>query len=266
MITIRQSALNDYEVCPYKCYSGWGKFGDPNPVREEEDEISNKYAMAGTAFHLAMDEWGKHKLLRQPFFLEEAIEVMRAEYDKIPHRLFDSEQDMEDRWQSLLTQLHWTWRHHTSNSIVASEQSFVLEDLIPGLPPIEGTMDRLDATAGMFELYGIDYKTGKRFTKKDLKSNMQATIYSLAIERLYGKLPETFTFIFSRFQRLQVIQVTDEFLDAGVSRIRNIWGHILNEDFKPPIKPNKFFCNNFCEFKPVCPKWNNSPPGWEGVE
>lgn len=265
MITIRQSMLGDYEQCPFMCLDKWGAFGTPDPI-QDDDAISNKYAMCGTVLHTVAEAWGKKTIERSLIYLDELTAILHDEFNKLPDIIFDDEEDREVWHQSLITQLKWLWDNHFMGNIIACEKEFLLEDLIKGLPPITGTIDRIDAERGSNTLIGKDLKSGKIFTRKNLASNIQATLYTLAIERLYGRRPVQFDFIFSKHQRVQTIMITDTFIELGTNRIKNIWYHILNKDFNPPYKPNKFFCKNFCDTRPVCPRFKPAPPGWESVE
>ncbi len=85
---------------------------------------------------------------------------------------------------------------------------------------------------------------------------------------MFGFLPENFIFIFSKTKREKVIPITQDFLDRGLERIKGIWFKIMSNDFNPPHKANKFFCQNFCEVgMDNCPKWNKKKPkGWQGVD
>lgn len=271
MLVIRQSMISDYEVCPYMCMKIWGKFGEPDPPFRESDELTNKYAMCGTALHTVMDEWAKAVKGTAKYPLEHAQERLVELITAIPDEVFEEDTTdgltKDDWFEKMRDQLEWIWDIYTTAPPLFSELNFHIENLIPGLPPIEGTMDRIDGNLRTQDINLYDYKTGKQYTKKELSRNVQATLYSLAFEYMFGFRPKNFIFIFSKTKREKVIPITQEFIDRGLERIKGVWYKVLQEDFTIPNKPNKFYCQNFCPVYDGCPKWSKaSPEGWEGVD
>lgn len=264
MTIIRQTMLNDYETCPQLCYLRWGKYGDPDPV--QTDEIPNKYAGVGTAIHAVAEMWANKAKTNEDWNVIEAHDMLDEELAKIPSELFENEKDIEKFTVSAHNQIDWLWENHFIGIPLDVELPFELEDLIEGLPPIQGTIDRIDGNKILRSIKLYDYKSGKVYTHKECKSNMQATLYALAVQRVYGIMPESFTFIFSKHGKLREIPITDEFLEKGLARIRNNWYHIVNEDFTPHKKRNKYFCKHFCDVNSKCKFYYKPPKGWEGVE
>jgi RecB family exonuclease len=138
--------------------------------------------------------------------------------------------------------------------------------MITGLPPCKGTIDRAEGNFAARDVDLIDFKTGKKHTRKDLSNNIQACMYAIAFQKIYGFYPKRFIFLHSKFKCKQEIQITPDFLDAGLSRIKAIWYKIEREEFNPPesSKINKFFCKNFCLYYKGCPR-HTRPAGWENV-
>jgi CRISPR/Cas system-associated exonuclease Cas4 (RecB family) len=267
LITVHQSTLVDYEKCPYLCFKNWGRVGEPDPVREE-NELTNKYAMCGTALHEVLDDWAKATKGGAKFPLVNAKELLQDKIEAIPLSQFDDELDKESWKANMDEQLEWIWGIYCTKPPLYSELEFRIENLIPEMLPVAGTIDRIDGNLQTRKINLMDYKTGKQYTKKELLSNIQATLYSLAFEKMFGFLPENFIFIFSKTKREKVIPITQDFLDRGLERIKGIWFKIMSNDFAPPHKANKFFCQNFCEVgMNNCPKWNKAKPrGWQGVD
>jgi RecB family exonuclease len=267
VITIRQSMLNDYERCPHMCLKLWGRYGEPDPPFRDSEEVTNKYAMCGTALHEVMDDWAKVTKGGRRYPLAVAHEKLNEKLQAIPLEQFESPEDKAEWVVKMNEQLDWIWSIYCTHPPLFSELNFHLEDLIPGLPPVEGTIDRIDGNFATRSIDLIDYKTGKQYTKKELLSNMQATLYVLAFERLFSFRPEKFIFIFSKTRREKVITITQDFIDRGLERIKGIWYKIEQNDFAIPKKTNKYFCEHFCTQRSTCPKWNKrKPQGWEGVD
>ena len=55
MLRLRQTILNDYLTCPYKCYKAWGEVGVAGKYDLEESP-GNIYAKIGVVFHKVMEE------------------------------------------------------------------------------------------------------------------------------------------------------------------------------------------------------------------
>lgn len=268
MLVIRQSLISDYEMCPHLCLRLWGRYGDPDPDFRESDDVTNKYASCGTALHTVMDEWARAVKGGATYTLDQGKERVVSLIEEIPIDLFETELDKQEWKDKMVDQLNWIWGIYCTAPPLYSELNFHLEDLIPGLPPIEGTIDRIDGSLKLKKIIMFDYKTGKQYTKKELLSNVQATLYSLAFERMFGFRPSEFIFIFSKTKREKRIFITQDFIDRGLERIKSVWYRIEQNDFTIPNKvKSKFFCEHFCPVYSECPKWSKrKPEGWEGID
>lgn len=268
MLKIRQSALNSYEKCPFLCYKDWGAWGVYSPREDNEDVSTNKYALCGIAFHEVMETWGKRKIadecLPDNMELYHLHNKLEAEINAIDMKYFEDEDDREKFRQSLHEQLDWVFENWLINKPLMVEHTFDVSNVFEDFPDVTGTVDRIDGNLQTQDVELFDYKTGKLSTKKNLKDNIQAGLYSRAFQKEFGFLPKSFTFIYTKHKRTQEIMITKDFLDASEERIRRIVDNIKNNKFNPPRKMNRFFCNNFCAYKKECPK-HVSPKGWEGV-
>lgn len=263
MYKVRQSMLNTYKQCPFMCLNEWGKFGEKEPY-DTDEHPTNKYALTGIAFHETMEYWGNEKMRGVSLDLLNLHDDLTANFNKIPIDMFEDNLDKEEFFNSLHEQLDWVYENHLNIVPLAVELKFELEGLILGLPNCAGTIDRIqgDMTAQDVDL--VDYKTGKVYYKPQLIDNVQACMYALAFKKMYGFYPKRFIFIFSKHKKVRTIEITDEFIEAGTTNIKSIWYHIANGDFNPPPHAPKFFCNNFCQYKKICPRWKK-PKGWEQV-
>jgi RecB family exonuclease len=264
MLRLRQTLFGDYEQCPRICYKNWGEVGVEGASEAVREEHSNKYASLGTALHETMEWQGLElKQNRKPTRLE-LHDVFDVNFAKIPVELFEDEEDKDNFYNSGHEQIDWLYDNFKEMTPIVTEYTFTLDGLLEGMLPFAGTIDRVDGNIMTQDIHLGDYKSGKVFTRKELSSNVQATIYALAWEKLYGFRPKTFTFYFSKFGKIKEIKLTDEFIEAGVERIKSIWYHIVNKDFDPPARPNKFFCEHFCKHKSDCPRFT-VPEGWEDI-
>jgi hypothetical protein len=262
MITLRQTILGTYEMCPFMCGELWGEYGSEPAVSDNDEENQNKYSYTGIKFHDTMEYWGNEKIRknRSNYCLSNLHKHLDAGLMLIPSKFFDNTIDELDFRGSLHDQLDWVYDQACQNTPLEVEHEIEPIELIPGLPPFTGKIDRIDGSMVQRDIEMIDYKTGKPYTKNELKSNIQATIYSLYWRVKHGFYPKEFTFYFSKYKKSKTIEITPEFIDNGVERIKNIWMHVLNKDFNPPIKPNKFYCKHFCKSKKCrhkTSKWSN---------
>jgi hypothetical protein len=264
MLVLRQSILGDWEQCPRICYKNWGNYGELGQCEAQREEYSNKYTSTGIALHEAM-EWQGLELKggRKPTRLE-LHDILDVRFGKIPDNVFEDDNDKESFYDSAHEQIDWLYENFKEMTPLLVEFNFTVDELFPGSPKFNGTVDRVDGNIFTKDVHLGDYKSGKVFTRKELASNVQATIYALAWEKMYGFRPETFTFYFSKFGKIKEIQITDEFIEAGLERIKSNWLHIMNGDFDPPTRPNKWFCDHFCKHKADCPRYMK-PDGWSEV-
>lgn len=260
---IRQSALGCYETCPKLFEEQFG--GIDSEVEYEDNDPSNqsKYTQTGIKFHEVMEMWGITKMSPDAvdMKLKDMHNLLDIKLAEIDSGYYDEPSEELKFKDSLHEQLDWIFDIVWDMKPLAVEESFLIEDLMPGLPPFKGTIDMVIGSMKHRDITLVDWKTGKVYTKNELKSNMQACIYSLYFQKKYGFLPKEFVFYFTKHKKRKTIQITQDFLDEGQERIKNIWMHILNKDFREPLKPNKFFCANLCSSKECRhkknAKWNN---------
>lgn len=255
--------LNSYEQCPYMCLLEWGTFGTPDPY-DTDERPTNKYAMTGIALHKVMEDWGNSKMKGIALPRVTLHDKLDKYFGEIPFDMFEDENDKDKFYNSLHEQIDWLYEHYCTNTPLAVELQFSLQNIIPGLPECTGTIDRIEGDFQTKDVDILDYKTGKVYLNREFDNNIQAAMYSIAFKAMYGFYPKKFIFMFSKHRKTKEIIITDDFIESGVTRIRSDWFHIANGDFNPPPHPPKFFCNNFCPHKKVCPRWKK-PKGWEAV-
>ncbi len=132
------------------------------------------------------------------------------------------------------------------------EQVFKIR-LTPTLK-IGGKIDRVDLTEdGKLEI--IDYKTGKRPTDKEIKENLQMTVYGLAATDtgIYNRKPEEVIFSFYFFDPHEKISSTrtKEQLEEAKKKLIAQAEEIATSEFPPKVGP---WCD-FCDFRLICEAW-----------
>lgn len=262
MITLRQTILNTYKVCALKCLKEWGEVGKQGKY-EVEESPKNKYSACGIAFHEVMEYAGNSikSGVRPP--LDELKNMLNEKFEELPIELFDDEEDVVKWRESLQDQLEWSYEQCLqSNSILECEMHFEIRNMFKDMPIFTGCIDRVDGQLETKDIRLIDYKTGKVYTKKELNSNIQACLYSLAFMEKYGFLPKEFVFYFTKHKKKKVVPITTEFIENVSAEIMRIVYEMKNKNFEP-TQTNKFFCKNFCAFQSECPKFKRSKKtGW----
>ncbi|MDP8962276.1 MAG: PD-(D/E)XK nuclease family protein [Actinomycetota bacterium] len=117
---------------------------------------------------------------------------------------------------------------------------------------VMGYIDRVDVDDdGRLEV--IDYKTNKRVKDRDrVRSSLQLSIYALACEHLYGRMPSAVTLYFV-VPGVQVQVATDEIDFDGARRTVSRVAAAVRAEYYDPAPSQA--CN-WCEFRRVCPAWD----------
>lgn len=267
MLELRQSILKDYELCTFLGEDNWGK---PNSTgRADEEELTNKYAMTGIIFHEVCEEWGRAKMLGTNLDLDYLHGVLDYKINNLDETLFNGEEEIEKYRVSLHEQLEWTYLNCLFNEVtpLAVELKFSGISVFEGLLPFCGTIDRVIGNVELQNVTLEDYKTGKVYTKNELKSNIQACIYSLAFYNQFGFMPKEFVFYFTKHKKIKRIQITEEFIKESTNRILALWHKIINSKGEADGS-NAYFCKNFCSSLDRCPKFNknNATKSWDNVQ
>lgn len=267
MKTIRQSILECYVTCPKKCLEEWGEYGEEGYLERPENESTNKYAMVGIKFHETMELWGRTLIdTGRRMTFDELLLDLNERMASIDMELFDDDEDYLKYLESVQEQLRYS--HDVlcqTNSLLEVEYNFSYDDMFTDMPPVTGTIDRIEGQLATRDVSIGDYKTGRMYTKKKANSSIQACLYSLAFYRKYGFLPKEFIFYFTKHGRQMKVQITNEFINNVSKEIVSIVYKMKMGEF-PENTKNKFFCKNFCK-APNC-RHNNvgkKVKGWEGV-
>lgn len=267
MEKLRQSALNAFEKCAFMGNDIWGAVGSPEQRKEDQDR--NKYNETGILFHEVMEYWGVSRMNNVPVTLDDLHKIMDDKMNTSPLELYDTPEERETYRTSLHEQIDWTWDNALLETLrpIGVEVTFDLTDLIEGVIPVTGTIDRISGNLEQKSVVLEDYKTGKVYTKKELKSNMQATLYSLAFYKQFGFLPEAFIFYFTKHKKIKRVNITPEFLKDGMERILTVYYKMAQGDVEPnKDKSIKYFCNHFCTVKPKCPLFKKRNNKWDNVQ
>ena len=176
---------------------------------------------------------------------EIALELLDKNWDSNAYRSKKKEQEDLTKAKEMI-QTYLKWISENPNKAVDVEKRFKIE--IAGVP-VTGSIDRVEKTpSGEFEV--IDFKTGRIYeTKNSIKENTQMNVYALAVDNLYGKLPEKTSLFYLKEGKILENSINTDNLERVKSNLENITKLILNEEFE--AKPEKNACYN-CGFRSIC--------------
>ncbi len=114
---------------------------------------------------------------------------------------------------------------------------------------LTGRIDRVDRRSdGSYEV--IDYKTGEPMDKDKADSDLQMTIYAIALVHGRKIEPDYLTFYFLKDSTKMTTKRTELHIEEGIMFIKETVERIKNEKEYLP-KPNRF-CG-YCDFTILCP-------------
>jgi DNA helicase II / ATP-dependent DNA helicase PcrA len=128
----------------------------------------------------------------------------------------------------------------------AAEKHFEIE--VAGKKVI-GFIDRIDKTSsGDYEVF--DYKTGKSMLNGNtIRTDIQMNLYSLAIEKLYDKLPQSANLLYLRKEKKVSYDAEQESVAKSREEMTSLIDGIMNEKFGPT--PGYNTCR-FCDYQSIC--------------
>lgn len=252
------------EQCPFMCGTKWKPFGVAEPEYSTLEDSPNKYAAVGTAIHQVMEIWGNVKKIGNNQSVEQMIANLDSTFSQIPLALFKDTEDKQKFYDMAVEEIEWLYEQECEMNPLFLEKSFNNLVIYSDLPGFSGTIDRVDGDLDKRVARIVDYKSGKIYVKKEFEDNIQATIYAMAFNKMFGFFPESFTFLFPKVKKKRTIYISPDFLNRGEQRIRRIWDDIKHERFYPTTKNIQYFCKHFCTVSKQCPK-NKKKEGWENV-
>lgn len=113
---------------------------------------------------------------------------------------------------------------------------------------ITGRVDRIDPL-GEGTCSVLDYKTGKPKTQKDVDSDLQLTIYALAVRECLGLEAKDLSLYFLQTDEIFTATRTEEQLAAVEEEVLSVAENILARRFEPA--PDAFKCGR-CDYAGIC--------------
>lgn len=206
-----------------------------------EDETTEWYAAYGSLLHELLESLAKGEI---------ALWKARSLYDQHFPFCHVPEQNRPAYYPSGAASLERKAEelYSLGGKIVGIEKEFnIMFDF--AIPPLHGFIDLIYEDE--FGLVVRDYKSSRVYDGSLMKKQMQPFVYAIACKHLYGRYPYKFEFDFLRFDEFKSVLIDDAFIQLGEIKVRNYWKKIQESQFPATYSP--FYCNNFCEFRSVCP-------------
>ena len=162
---------------------------------------------------------------------EDAHRVLDLLWPKTAFLTTTQEQEKKETAIRILD-TYLAWELQNQNAILGSEESFTFKQ---GDISFNGNIDRIEQTPDG-QLRVIDFKTGKkpsRLTKARIPEEIQLNLYSLAIQNVYGKLPQAASFFYLEEGKMVDYIPTNETIEAFCDKLNEITDAVRNRAFDP---------------------------------
>lgn len=221
VITTSYSQIDTYLHCPHRWFLDY--------LLGQRSEITQEALNLGTSVHETLEEYFTGIQAGKTFTVAEAQDMLafNMEVNKIPYTSeaskVEAEKQHNDMMEGLVEGTSALSKFMAGKEVVACEKEFKLCVDLPfdilyagerySKIYIIGSIDFIvkDKDGG---LYVVDFKSGKKpFDAKKLRENLQLPIYSLVVKQIYGRLPVSTQYYFTRldeFQEVMPLAMTEE--------------------------------------------------------
>lgn len=208
-------------------------------------------ASFGTTIHTALEQFYKEFKVNNKLGKARLIGLYEHFWIPIGYSSQNHEEKVKKEGKKLLN-LYFKNFHDPKNKIIDIERSFKIKidkDIF-----ITGKIDRVDQRSnGEIEI--VDYKTGKKPDERELRKNLQLSIYLLAATSggFYSHRIEdvTLSFLYLKDQQKVSFQKTIEDIEGTKDKVKETVAKIRAGRFEPHVG---IHCN-FCPFKMICEAW-----------
>jgi DNA helicase-2/ATP-dependent DNA helicase PcrA len=178
---------------------------------------------------------------------EQALAFLDVFWSSEPYGSATQESEARENASTLLD-TYLAWQESNPNTVVSVEKEFFFTFADR---TIHGFIDRIEQTPkGNYVV--IDFKSGKKpkdLTKKAVNDNIQLNLYSLAVQELYGILPEKAELFFLKDNNHVPYKPTQETIGAFTETLSTLINGITGEQF--PSNPDYKRCQ-WCAYGELC--------------
>ena len=234
------SAIKKYEDCPL-CYKFQYVLQVPS--------LQKTYFSMGTAVHSVIEHLSRAQLEGYLPTKERALELLNSCWSSQAYTTRTHE--LEDRVKAeAMLDTYLVWQAANRNTILATEKKFQFS--LNGRT-VKGSIDRIEQTPEG-EYVVIDFKTGTKpstLTKNSVLSDTQLNLYCLAIQEMFGKLPQRASFYYIKDNKMVDYFPTEETIGAFTESVKGIISAVCAERFE--ATPSFQTCK-FCDYADLCEK------------
>jgi DNA helicase II / ATP-dependent DNA helicase PcrA len=205
----------------------------------------------GTSMHLALEHFYKEVQKGNRPQKNDLIQLLEKNWLPVGYASKQYELKMIQRGKDMLS-VYFDKAY--DSKVVPTELEKLFTIRLTPILKIGGKIDRIDTLKdGKIEI--IDYKTGKKQSDKEIRENLQMTVYALAVtdKGILDKKPQDVIFSFYFFQDSEKVSTTrskEQLLDAK-QQLKQIASDIEISMFEPRVGP---WCD-FCDFRIICEAW-----------
>lgn len=208
----------------------------------------------GTSLHAALEAFHDRQLPERPTE-QELLDALYAGWDQRGFAELPREEQVAyyRHAQQVLRRYH-ARGEPTDRRTVATEAWFELPFEYQAV--VVGSIDRIDLDDAD-ELHVVDYKTGRRARpRSEVAGSLQLSLYALACQHLYGRLPATVSLDFVVPDLTVTVALEELDLDAARDAVLETAAALRTQGF--PTTPNRL-CD-WCDHRAICPAWE-APEG-----
>ena len=208
-------------------------------------------ASFGSSIHLALQKFYEMVRARKKVTKKDLLNILDKVWLPVGYKNRAFEEKMYQRGEKMLTD-YFDKFYQAKEIPLELEQLFTirLDDKLK----IGGKIDRVD-DLGQGKIEIVDYKTGKMKSPKEIKDDLQMTVYAMAAtdKGIYHKQIEEviLSFYFLGNQEKISSTRTKEQLDSAKERLIEIAREIEAGKFKAKVGT---WCT-FCDFRLICEAW-----------
>ena len=231
-LALSASDIETYRLCPLK-YKFARVFRIP-----EEPTINQRF---GIAVHQVLERYHA----TGGGSLERLLELFEAAWRR--SGFGDANDDVQFRERAVeALRRYWEADRDRETEPVSFERSFSFR-LGPHL--LRGRVDRVDRLPdGSYEL--IDYKTGKAKTARELREDLQLSLYQMGAREAWGLDTTAQSYYYVLDNRKVPVEHSEEELERVRGAVAQIAEGIQAHRFEP--RPSYELCS-FCDYRIVCP-------------
>jgi DNA helicase-2/ATP-dependent DNA helicase PcrA len=231
-LMLSASDIDTYRICPLK-YKFARVFRIP-----QEPTIHQRF---GIVLHQVLERFHA----QGGGSLDSLMELFHASWRRSGFGDSDDELQFRERAVAAL-ESYWRADRESDSEAVWFERSFAFK-IGPHL--LRGRVDRVDRHPdGTYEL--IDYKTGRAKTEKELREDVQLSVYQMGARESWGLETSAQSYFYVLTGERVPVAHSEEELERVRATVSEIAGGILKQRFEPTPSPD--VCR-FCDYRIICP-------------